>query len=112
MDFEINDAWTLNVDVYTAEATAGGNGPGGQMSDAISIGGQAVAIQWMDFRTDITQSIQAIADGSGPTSTMVGGVVTNYAGGNANGVFEKSDLGSQWILQDFRDQKAPWTSSN
>ena len=105
-DFEINDSWALNVDVSTAEATAGGNGPDGQMSDAISIGGQAVAMQWMDFRTDITQSVQAIADGSGPTSNLVGGVVTNYAGGNANGVFEKSDLGSQWILQDFRDQKS------
>jgi TonB-dependent receptor len=105
-DFEINDSWTLNVDVSTAEATAGGNGSDGQMSDAISIGGQAVAMQWMDFRTDITQSVQAIADGSGPTSNMVGGVLTNYAGGNANGVFEKSDLGSQWILQDFRDQES------
>ncbi len=56
--------------------------------------------------TDITQSVQAIADGSGPTSNLVGGVVTNYAGGNANGVFEKSDLGSQWILQDFREQES------
>jgi TonB-dependent receptor len=105
-DFEINDSWTLNVDVSTAEATAGGNGPGGAISDAISIGGQAVAMQWMDFRNDITQGVQAIADGSGPTSNLVGGVVTNYAGGNANGVFEKSDLGSQWILQEFRDQES------
>ena len=105
-DLQLNDSLTLNFDVYTAEATAGGNGPGGAISDAISIGGQAVAMQWMDFRTDITQSVQAIADGSGPTSNLVGGVLTNYAGGNANGVFEKSDLGSQWILQDFRDQKS------
>ncbi len=105
-DFQLNDSWTLNFDAYTAEATAGGNGPGGSISDSISIGGQAVAMQWMDFRTDITQSVQAIADGSGPTSNMVGGVLTNYAGGNANGVFEKSDLGSQWILRDFRDQES------
>ena len=105
-DFEVNDAWTLNVDAYTAEATAGGNFPDGSMSNSISIGGQAVAMQWMDFRSDITQSVQAIADGSGPTSTMVGGQWSNFAGGNANGVFEKSDLGSQWILQDFRDQES------
>lgn len=105
-DYQLNDSWTLNFDAYTAEATAGGNGPGGAISNAISIGGQAVAMQWMDFRTDITQSVQAIADGSPPTSNLVGGVVTNYAGGNSNGVFEKSDLGSQWILQDFRDQES------
>jgi TonB-dependent receptor len=106
MDFKVNDSWTLNADVYTAEATAGGNGPGGSIYDAISIGGQAVAFQFMDFRSDITQSIQAIADGSGPTSTMVGGQMVNFAGGNANGVFEKSDLGSQWILRDFSDQES------
>lgn len=105
-DFQVNDAWTLNVDAYTAEATAGGNFPDGSMSNSISIGGQAVAMQWMDFRSDITQSVQAIADGSGPTSTMVGGQMVDFAGGNANGVFEKSDLGSQWILQDFRDQES------
>jgi len=105
-DYQLNDSWTMNIDAYTAEATAGGNGPGGSISDSISIGGQAVAMQWMDFRTDITQSVQAIADGSGPTSNLVGGVLTNYAGGNSNGVFEKSDLGSQWILQDFRDQES------
>ncbi len=106
LDFQINDSWKLNVDAYTAEATAGGNSPNGSMSESISIGGQAVAMQWMDFTTDITQAVQAIADGSGPTSNLVNGVVTNYAGGNANGVFEKSDLGSQWILQDFRDQES------
>jgi len=105
-DHKVNDSWTINVDAYTAEATAGGNGPGGAISDAISIGGQAVAFQFIDFRSDITQSVQAIADGSGPTSNLVGGVLTNYAGGNSNGVFEKSDLGSQWILQDFRDQES------
>lgn len=106
LDYELNDAWTMNVDVYTAEATAGGNGPDGAIYDAISIGGQAVAMQWMDFTTDITQAVQAIADGSGPTSNLVNGVLTNYAGGNANGVFEKSDLGSQWILKDFREQES------
>ncbi len=105
-DFQLNESWTLNVDAYTAEATAGGNFPDGSMSNSISIGGQAVAMQWMDFRSDITQSVQAIADGSGPTQTMVGGQMVNFAGGNANGVFEKSDLGSQWILQDFRDQES------
>lgn len=105
-DFEINDSWTLNVDVSTAEATAGGNGPDGAISNSISIGGQAVAMQWMDFRTDIAQAVQAIADGSGPTSNIVGGQLVNFPGGNANGVFEKSDLGSQWILQDFRDQES------
>ena len=105
-DYQLNDSWTLNIDAYTAEATAGGNGPGGAISNGVSIGGQAVAMQWMDFRTDITQSVQAIADGSPPTSNLVGGVLTNYAGGNANGVFEKSDLGSQWILQEFKDQES------
>lgn len=106
LDYQLSDSLTMNIDVYTAEATAGGNGPGGSIYDAISIGGQAVAMQWIDFTTDITQSVQAIADGSGPTSTVVNGNVVNFAGGNANGIFEKSDLGSQWILRDFREQES------
>jgi len=105
-DYKINDSWTINVDAYTAKASAGGNGPGGSISNGISLGGQAVAFQFIDFRSDITQSVQAIADGSRPTSNLVGGVRTNYAGGNSNGVFEKSDLGSQWVLQNFRDQES------
>ena len=106
LDYKLNDSWTMNADVYTAKGTAGGNGPDGAIYDAISIGGQAVAMQWMDFTTDVTQAVQAIADGSGPTSTMVGGQLVNFAGGNANGIFEKSDLGSQWILKDFREQES------
>jgi TonB-dependent receptor len=106
LDYKLNDSWTLNFDVSSAEATAGGNFPDGSASNSISIGGQAVAMQWMDFRSDITQSVQAIADGSGPTTTMVGGQMVTFPGGNANGVFEKSDLGSQWIFQDFRDQES------
>jgi TonB-dependent receptor len=105
-DYKLNDSWTMNVDLSTAESTAGGNGDDGSIYDAISIGGQAVAMQWMDFRTDITQSVQAIADGSGPTTTMVGSQEVAFAGGNANGVFEKSDLGSQWILKNWGDQES------
>lgn len=105
-DYRLNDSWTMNLDLSTAESTAGGNGADGAIYDAISIGGQAVAMQWMDFRSDITQSVQAIADGSGPTSTMVGSQMVNFAGGNSNGVFEKSDLGSQWILKDFAEQES------
>lgn len=106
LDYQLNDSWNMNVDISSSEATAGGNFPDGSASNAVSIGGQAVAMQWMDFRSDITQAVQAIADGSGPTSTMVGGNMVNFAGGNANGAFEKSDLGSQWILQDFKDQES------
>lgn len=105
-DYQLNESWTLNIDVATAEAKAGGNGNDGSISEGISIGGQAVAAQFIDYRTDIPNSIQAIADGSGPTSTMVGGQLVNFAGGNANGVFEKSDLGSQWILKDWADQES------
>jgi len=105
-DYRLNDNWTMNLDVSTAESTAGGNGDNGSIYDAISIGGQAVAYQWMDFRSDITQSVQAIADGSGPTTTMVGTQEVAFAGGNSNGVFEKSDLGSQWILKNWGDQES------
>jgi len=104
LDYRLNDSWTMNFDLSTAESTSGGNGDGGAIYEAISIGGQAVAMQWIDFRSDITQSVQAIADGSGPTSTMVGNQLVNFAGGNSNGIFEKSDLGSQWILKNWGDQ--------
>ncbi len=112
LEFQLTDSWGMNFDVATTEAKAGGNGPGGSISEAISIGGQAVAAQFIDYRTDIPNTIQYIADGSGPTSNLVGGVLTNYAGGNSNGVFEKSDLGSQWILQDFKDQKSTMDQLN
>lgn len=112
LDYQLNDSWTMNIDVATAEAKAGGNGNDGAIYEAISIGGQAVAAQFIDYRTDIPNTIQAIADGSGPTSTMVGGQLTNFAGGNSNGVFEKSDLGSQWILKDLADQESTMDQLN
>lgn len=105
-DFVVNDSWSMNVDLSHAEATAGGNGPGGSIYDSHSLGGQAVAFQFIDGRSDITQYVQAIADGSGPTSTVVNGQVVNFAGGNANGIMEKSDLGSQWIFKNFSDQES------
>ena len=48
----------------------------------------------MDYRTEIPNVIQTIADGSGPTTAMVGGREITFPGGNANGIFEKSDLGA------------------
>ncbi len=106
VDYQLNDSWTLNVDAATSEATAGGNGNDGAISESFSLGGQAVAAQFVDFRTEIPNSIQAIADGSPPTSTMVDGTLVNFPGGNANGIFEKSDLGSQWAFTEFREQKS------
>ena len=105
-DFRLNDSWTLNFDAATSEATAGGNGPDGSAGDVISLGGQAVAAQFVDFRSPIPNSIQAIADGSPPTSTMVNGAMVNFPGGNANGIFEKSDVGAQWVFRYFREQKS------
>lgn len=105
-DYQINDSLTFNVDVAHGEATAGGNHPNGAIWEGISLGGQAVAAQLMDFRSPIPNAIQAIADGSGPTSTMVGGQMVNFPGGNANGIFEKSDLGAQYVNRSVGGQES------
>ncbi|MEE4111146.1 MAG: TonB-dependent receptor [Halieaceae bacterium] len=105
VDFQINDSLTLNVDAAHGRATAGGNHANGALSEGVSLGGQAVAAQFVDFRQPIPNAIQAIADGAPATATMVGGQMVSFPGGNANGVFEKSDLGSQWALRDFDDQE-------
>ena len=52
----LNDSWTMNVDLSTAESTAGGNGDDGVTM--LFRFGQAVAMQWMDFRTDITRQFR------------------------------------------------------
>ena len=106
VDYDINDSLTFNFDAAHGEATAGGNNPYGAMWEGISLGGQAVAAQLMDFRSEIPNTIQTIADGSLPTSTMVGGELVNFPGGNANGIFEKSDLGAQYSNRSFIDQES------
>lgn len=103
-EFEINDSLSASFDVATGEAKAGGNHPSGAISEAVSIGGQAVGAQFIDYRTAIPNAIQAVADGAPATSTVVGNEVVNFPSGNANGIFEKSELGAQWLLRDFDDQ--------
>ena len=103
-DYQINDSLTLNVDASNASTSAGGNHPSGSVYEAVSLGGQAVAAHIVDYRTEIPNVIQAIADGSGPTTAMVGDRMVTFPGGNANGIFEKSDLGAQWILRQFGEQ--------
>lgn len=105
VDFQINESLSVTLDAATSTAEAGGNHDSGALSEGFSIGGQAVAAQFVDFRREIPNAIQAIADGSPPTSTMVGGEQVNFPGGNANGVFEKTDLGSQWFTRTFSDQE-------
>ena len=105
LDYQINDSLTLNVDVSNGRTAAGGNHPTGSIYEAVSLGGQAVAAHIVDYRTEIPNVIQAIADGSGPTTAMVGDRLVTFPGGNANGIFEKSDLGAQWILQQFAEQE-------
>ncbi len=104
-DYQINDSLTFNVDVSNGSTSAGGNHPSGSIYEAVSLGGQAVAAHIVDYRTEIPNVIQAIADGSGPTSAMVGDRLVTFPGGNANGIMEKSDLGAQWILQQFGEQE-------
>ncbi len=106
VDYQLNDEVKLNFDAAHGKATAGGNHPNGAIWEGISLGGQAVAAQLMDFRNEIPNAIQAIADGSPPTSTMVGGQLVNFPGGNANGIFEKSDLGAQYINRSVADQES------
>ena len=105
VDYQINDSLTLNFDAAHGNASAGGNHPNGSVYEGSSLGGQAVAAHIVDYRTEIPNVIQLIADGSGPTSTMVGGQMVTFPGGNANGIFEKSDLGTQWIFRDFHNQE-------
>jgi len=104
IEYEINDSLTFGFDVSTGEATSGGNHPSGAITEAISIGGQAVAAQFIDYRTAIPNAIQAIADGAPATSAMVNGQMVTFPGGNANGVFEPAELGAQYALRNFADQ--------
>jgi len=104
IEYQMNDDLMLSADIAMSEASAGGNHPSGAISEAVSIGGQAVGSQYVDYRNPIPVTVQTIADGSPATSTTVGGTVVNFAGGNANGVWEASDLGSQWVLRQVSDQ--------
>jgi len=105
VEYQINDSLTFAFDAATGEATSGGNHPSGAITEGISIGGQAVAAQFVDYRAAIPNAIQAIADGAPGTSATVNGQVVNFPGGNANGVFEASELGAQYALRNFADQK-------
>ena len=104
VDYQLNDSLTLNFDAAHGNAVAKGNHPSGAIIEGTSLGGQAVAAHIVDYRTEIPNVIQAIADGSGPTTTMVGGREVTFPGGNSNGIFEKSDLGLQYIIQEFGNQ--------
>ena len=73
VDYQLNDSLTLNFDAAHGNAVAGGNHPSGAIIEGTSLGGQAVAAHIVDYRSEIPNVIQAIADGSGSTSTMVGG---------------------------------------
>ncbi|MEQ8205189.1 MAG: TonB-dependent receptor [Woeseia sp.] len=106
VDYKYTDSLTLNFDASHGQAKAGGNHPNGAIWEGISLGGQAVAAQLMDFRSPIPNAIQAIADGALPSSTMVGGELVNFAGGNSNGIFEKSDLGAQYVNRSVNDQES------
>jgi len=103
---------TFTADISTGVAKAGGNFPMGSITEGSSIGGQAVGAQFVDYRSEIPVTVQTIADGSPATSTNVNGTVVNFAGGNANGVFEKSDLGSQYAIRAFSDQKSTVNQAN
>ena len=103
-DYQVNDDLNVSLDLATSKAEAGGNHPSGAISEGVSIGGQAVAAQFVDYRNPIPVTVQTIADGSGPTSTNVAGTVVNFAGGNSNGIWEASDLGSQWVLRQISNQ--------
>ena len=104
LDYQMNDDLNISLDIATSEASAGGNHPSGAISEGVSIGGQAVGAQFIDYRNPIPVTVQTIADGSGATSTNVAGTVVNFAGGNANGIWEASDLGSQWVLRQISNQ--------
>jgi TonB-dependent receptor len=112
IEYVINDSMTFTADIASGVAKAGGNFPSGSISEGSSIGGQAVGAQFVDYRSEIPVTVQTIADGSPPTSTNVNGTVVNFAGGNANGIFEKSDLGSQYALRAFSDQESSVNQAN
>jgi len=104
LEYQVNDDLVVSADVATSKASAGGNHPSGAISEGVSIGGQAVGAQFIDYRNPIPVTVQTIADGSGATSTNVAGTVVNFPGGNANGIWEASDLGSQWVLRQISNQ--------
>ena len=112
VEYVINDSMVFTADFSTGVAKAGGNFPSGSITEGSSIGGQAVGAQFIDYRSEIPVTVQTIADGSPATSTNVNGTVVNFAGGNANGIFEKSDLGSQYAIRAFSNQESSVNQAN
>lgn len=89
-DWWVNDNLNLRFDAVSSEATSGGNGPQGKNSIRFNFAGSNAGWQAADFTQPIPQASIVIDD---------------LAKGNANGIFDKPDVGTQVTQTELSNQK-------
>ena len=89
-DYWVNDELNLRFDVASSEATSGGAGPDGLNTVRFNMAGATAGWQTVDFTTKI------------PSASIL--VEDTLKGGNANGIFDKADIGSQVSQTDKSNQ--------
>ena len=92
VDYVVNDALSLSVDLASSEATSGGAGPDGLNAVRFNMAGATAGWQTVDF----TQSI--------PAASIQ--IEDTLKGGNGNGIFDKADVGSQVTQTDMSNQES------
>ena len=80
LDWNVSDKLNLRFDAAFSEAESGGNGPQGNNVLRMNVAGATAGWQAVDFGQEIPQGIASIDDSSK---------------GNANGIFDAPDVGSQ-----------------
>ncbi|MFT6691475.1 MAG: TonB-dependent receptor [Colwellia sp.] len=89
-NYDLSDTLNLRFDVASSEAKSGGNGPLGKNSIRYNLAGANAGWQAVDFTKSIPQA-----------SILVDDLVK----GNANGIFDREDIGSQVTQSDISNQE-------
>ena len=90
-DWNVSDKLNLRFDLASSEAESGGNGPLGHNVLRMNVAGATAGWQAVDFGQAVPQGVASIDDSSK---------------GNANGVFDAPDVGSQVTQFTSSDQVA------
>jgi TonB-dependent receptor len=91
LDWNVSDKLNLRFDMASSEAESGGNGPLGHNVLRMNVAGATAGWQAVDFGQTVPQGVASIDDSSK---------------GNANGVFDAPDVGSQVTQFTSSDQVA------